>query len=239
MQQPSTIATATAGVKRKEPSPPQPAASVKRARPNDSVRRKAEALALRATVVEYVGLDDRIRQVLADLKAHKKRREELRTGIMEALRSAGMPACKLGNGKGASASPVHLRLKTRKTRVKPKKPDAIAAMGAWLRAQGVAGADAGEQLYKSVFEDPKAVIEKTSLCRIRPRQSKKAPKPKKPKPAPKVLMLNDGDDDDDEEEDDSSSSSYSDDDSSSSASVSSDDDGDDDDDGSSGSDSDE
>jgi hypothetical protein len=224
-------------VKRKEPPPPQPAASVKRARPNDTDRRKAEALALRATVVEYVGLDDRIRQVLADLKAHKKRREELRTGIMEALRSAGMPACKLGNVKGGaspSASPVHLRLKTRKTRVKPKKPDAIAAMGAWLRAQGVAGADAGEQLYKSVFEDPKAVIEKTSLCRIRPRQPKKAPKPKKPKPAPKVLMLN-GDDDEEEDDDDSSSSSYSDDDSSSSASVSSDDD----DDGSSGSDSDE
>ncbi|BBI30202.1 hypothetical protein QKT49_gp062 [Acanthamoeba castellanii medusavirus] len=224
MQQPQP---AIAGTKRKEPSPPQPA---KRARPNDDGRRKAEALALRATVVEYVGLDDRIRQTLADLKAHKKRREELRTGIMEALRSAGMPACKLGGGAGASPSapPVHLRLKTRKTRVKPKKPDAIAAMGSWLRAQGIASADAGEQLYKSVFEDPKAVVEKTSLCRIRPRQPKKAPKPKKPKPAPKVLMLN-GDDEDDEDDDDGSSSCYSDDDSSSSASVSSDSDSDSDD----------
>ncbi|ELR15984.1 uncharacterized protein ACA1_221600 [Acanthamoeba castellanii str. Neff] len=194
---PSTSFTAH-GLKRKAPSrpiKPNPSAARRAEADSTNKRRRITESALRASVLEYVRLDDRIRDVTAELKGDKKRREQLRVGIMDALKASGKPACKTDDKGGRMQ---HLRIKTRKARVKPKRAEAIARMEAWTLARGLPPAT-GEELYKAVYESPDAMVEKTSLCRIKPR------KPRPSKTADKVLMLG-GPPSDDEDEDSSSGS---------------------------------
>jgi hypothetical protein len=194
---PSTIESVAPAPRRKEVAPKPPVAvkrkatTVAAATAESTKKRKVATDALRETVVEYVRLDDRIRSVMDELKDQKKRREKLRVGIMDALKSAGTPACKLDEKN------LHLRIKTRKARVKPKKPAVISTMDAWLQARGIA--KAGEDLYKMIYENPASFVEKTSLCRIKPR------KPRAPKG--KVMLLDDGEPTDTSDDDGGSSGS--------------------------------
>lgn len=180
--------------KRKEPEPPS------QQQPEVSKR------VIRKAVREYARLDDHLREVRNTVKEEKKKLNELRSAIMDALERRKKPACKLPVGTNAdNGKPVfvHLRIKKRKAMPKINKDSAIKAMGAWLQSKGLSGSEnLGQELYAAVYNNPANVVEKVSLCRIRPRK----PRPKKPKaepPPPKkrkvdnVLMLESDDSDSD------------------------------------------
>jgi hypothetical protein len=197
----STTTRTAPGAKRKSEDKTTSSAT-KRQRVSDTIA------ALRKVVKDYCREDDLIRAAELQLKPHKKRREELRQGITKALKTSDVPACKVPS-TATDQVPLHLRLKVRKSISKPKKDELQQRMRTWLVAKGLPES-AGDEIYQHCFANPKDMVEKVSLCRIKPTKPR-ANRAKNQAAAalkkPRVLMLTAEDTSDDDDDSDSGSSS--------------------------------
>jgi len=160
---------------------------------SEAKRDKKAQEVLKKIVRDYVAKDELIKNAEAQLKQLKKNRDELREGIIAALQSAGVGACKLEAAPERAQPEVSLQLRARKLKVRPKKEEVVERIKRWMVDHGLDAAQ-GEECYETCIKAPVGEKEKVSLQRLKKGERKKkaaASKPgsKKKKSPPTVLLL--------------------------------------------------
>lgn len=158
-----------------------------RAQTDDEAKRRRRAnQVLKRIVREFVAKDDLIKNAERQLKELKKNRDQLREGIIAALQSAGMGACKLGAVPERAQPEVHLQVKARKLKMRPKKDEVIERIKKWMAEHGLTPGQA-EEFYEVCIKAPVGEKDKLSLQRVG--KKKGAPKKKAAKKKPQVPTM--------------------------------------------------